>query len=88
MQAYVVRVQYSLWVGGCSPPKALGSIGQEVPVNTDALAAAFPDLKMIVQDQIADGDRVVHRLLVRVNALLACRDDVTIARSCLTKTMF
>ena len=29
------------------------------------LAAAFPDLKMIVQDQIAEGDRVVNRVLVR-----------------------
>ena len=29
------------------------------------LVAAFPDLKMTVQDQIAEGDRVVNRLLVR-----------------------
>ena|SRR5688572_21475888 len=29
------------------------------------LAAAFPDLQMIVQDQIAEGDRVVNRVLVR-----------------------
>ena len=29
------------------------------------LAAAFPDLKMIVQDQIAEGDKVVNRVLVR-----------------------
>jgi steroid delta-isomerase-like uncharacterized protein len=29
------------------------------------LAAAFPDLKMTVQDQIAEGDRVVNRVLLR-----------------------
>jgi steroid delta-isomerase-like uncharacterized protein len=29
------------------------------------LVAAFPDLTMTVQDQIAEGDRVVNRLLVR-----------------------
>jgi steroid delta-isomerase-like uncharacterized protein len=29
------------------------------------LVAAFPDLKMTVQDQIAEGDRVVNRVLVR-----------------------
>jgi len=95
--------------------QALGSIGQEVPMSTDAkdvtrrfyeeiinqknvdaidrfctadfvdhnpppggkgnldatkqqfleLAAGFPDLKMIVQDQIAEGDRVVNRMLMR-----------------------
>jgi steroid delta-isomerase-like uncharacterized protein len=29
------------------------------------LVAAFPDLTMMVQDQIAEGDRVVNRVLVR-----------------------
>jgi len=29
------------------------------------LVVAFPDLKMMVQDQIAEGDRVVNRVLVR-----------------------
>lgn len=29
------------------------------------LVEAFPDLQMTVQDQIADGDKVVNRLLVR-----------------------
>jgi steroid delta-isomerase-like uncharacterized protein len=29
------------------------------------LVAAFPDLKMMVQDQIAEGDKVVNRVLVR-----------------------
>jgi steroid delta-isomerase-like uncharacterized protein len=29
------------------------------------LVAAFPDLTMTVQDQIAEGDRVVNRILVR-----------------------
>ena len=29
------------------------------------LVTAFPDLRMTVQDQIAEGDRVVNRMLVR-----------------------
>ncbi len=46
------------------PPGGKGSLDATKQQFLE-LAAAFPDLKMIVQDQIAEGDRVVNRVLVR-----------------------
>ena len=46
------------------PPGGKGSLDATKQQFLE-LVAAFPDLKMIVQDQIAEGDRVVNRVLVR-----------------------
>ena len=46
------------------PPGGKGSLDATKQQFLE-LVAAFPDLKMMVQDQIAEGDRVVNRVLVR-----------------------
>jgi steroid delta-isomerase-like uncharacterized protein len=46
------------------PPGEKGSL-EATKQQFLELAAAFPDLRMIIQDQIAEGDMVVNRLLMR-----------------------
>ena len=46
------------------PPGAQGSLDATREQFLD-LVKAFPDLTMTVQDQIAEGDKVVNRVLVR-----------------------
>ena len=46
------------------PPGAKGSLDATKQQFLE-LVAAFPDLKITVQDQIAEGDRVVNRVIVR-----------------------
>jgi steroid delta-isomerase-like uncharacterized protein len=46
------------------PPGGKGTLDATKQQFLD-LVAAFPDLTMTVQDQIAEGDRVVNRILVR-----------------------
>ena len=46
------------------PPGGKGSLDATKQQFLE-LVAAFPDLKMTVQDQIAEGHRVVNRVLVR-----------------------
>ncbi len=46
------------------PPGVEGSL-EATKQQFLELMAAFPDLKMVVEDQIAEGDRVVNRVLVR-----------------------
>jgi steroid delta-isomerase-like uncharacterized protein len=45
------------------PPGGKGTLDATKQQFLD-LVAAFPDLKMVVEDQIAEGDRVVNRVLM------------------------
>ena len=46
------------------PPGGKGSLDATKQQFLE-LVAAFPDVKMMVEDQIAEGDKVVNRVLVR-----------------------
>jgi steroid delta-isomerase-like uncharacterized protein len=46
------------------PPGGKGSLDATKQQFLE-LVMAFPDLKMMIQDQIAEGDKVVNRVLVR-----------------------